>query len=64
MAEADTFRELLQEAINIRENALYPDNLLFELPFDSKTEEIIKREQAIIRCILDQFNKTFPRVVV
>ena len=56
------FQELLTKAIDVREQALYPGNSLFELPFDSKTEEVIQREQALLKCLLTQFNKMFEGV--
>ena len=56
------FQQLLKKAIDVRERALFPENPAFELPIDSKTEEIIQKEQALLKCLLTQFNKMFEAV--
>jgi hypothetical protein len=53
------FQNLLQKAIDVRESALYPDNPLFELPLDIKAQEITQKEQVLLKCLLQQFNKLF-----
>lgn len=54
------FKALLKKSIEIREKALYPDNPLFELALDMKGEEITQKEQALLKCLLTQFEKMFP----
>ncbi|MEN6290957.1 MAG: hypothetical protein ABFD07_02930 [Methanobacterium sp.] len=53
------FQELLLKAIDVREKALYPANPLFELPFDVAGEEMARKEQALLKCILGQFKTMF-----
>ena len=53
------FQALLKKAIEVKEKALYPENPLFELPLDAKGEEITQKEQAVLKCVLTQFNKIF-----
>lgn len=53
------FQNLLKKAIEIRENALYPENPLFELPLDMKAQEIAQKEQVLLKCLLQQFNNLF-----
>lgn len=53
------FQVLIKNAITVREKALFPDNPLFELPLDSKGEEIVQKEQALLKHVLFQFNKMF-----
>lgn len=53
------FQELLESAIEVRERALFPSNPLFELPLDSKGEEIAMKEQTLLKCLLGQFKKMF-----
>jgi predicted metal-dependent peptidase len=55
----ESFRSLLEGAIDIRENALFPENPAFALPLDSKGEEITLKEQALLKCLLGQFNNLF-----
>lgn len=59
MTNVTEFRSLLVDSIEFREKALYPSNPLFELPFDSRMEEVTQREQALLKCILVQFDKKF-----
>ena len=55
----EDFQELLLKAIDVREKALYPTNPLFELPLDVAGEEIARKEQALLKCILSQFRTMF-----
>ena len=54
------FKALLKKGIEIREHALYPENPLFALALDMKGEEITQKEQALLKCLLGQFEKMFP----
>jgi hypothetical protein len=53
------FKSLLEKGIEVREAALFPENPLFSLPIDRNTEVIIEREQAVLKCLLSQFEKMF-----
>jgi hypothetical protein len=53
------FKGMLEKSISFREAVLFPDNTLFSLPIDRRTEEIIEREQANLKCLLSQFEKLF-----
>lgn len=55
----ESFRALLEGAIDVRERALFPENPAFALPLDVKGEEIALKEQALLKCLLVQFNKMF-----
>lgn len=55
----EDFQELLLKAIDAREKALYPVNPLFELPLDVAGEEIVRKEQTLLKCILGQFRTMF-----
>jgi len=53
------FQNLLLKSIDVRENALFPENPLFELPLDIRAQEITQKEQILLKCLLQQFNKLF-----
>lgn len=53
------FRAILEKAIDVRENALYADNPLFKLSMSVQDEEIARKEQALLKCLLGQFEKMF-----
>lgn len=53
------FRALIEEAIDYRENALFPPNPLFTLSQSINDQEITKKEQAVLICVLSQFDKIF-----
>jgi len=53
------FKALLVKAIDIREQALYADNPLFKLSMSVQDEEIARKEQALLKCLLSQFEKMF-----
>ena len=55
----ESYRSLLEGAIEVRERALFPENPAFALPLDSKGEEITLKEQALLKCLLEQFNNLF-----
>lgn len=54
------FKAMLTKAIDVRENALYADNPLFKLSMNLQDEEIARKEQALLKCLLGQFEKMFP----
>lgn len=57
--QINQFQVLLKKSIDVREKALFPENPLFELPLDAKGEEIVQKEQALLKNILLEFNKLF-----
>ena len=53
------FQATLKKAIDIRESALYHENPLFTISMSVEDEEITRKEQALLECVLEQFNKMF-----
>jgi hypothetical protein len=56
------FRSLLQEGIDCREKVLFPKNPLFEISQSIQDQEITRQEQALLKCLLVQFEKMFCEV--
>jgi len=53
------FRNLLQDGIDFREKILFPKNPIMEISQSINDQEVTRREQALLKCILAQFDKTF-----
>jgi len=53
------FRNLLQEGITVRENVLFPKNPIFEISQSVQDQEVTMKEQALLKCLLIQFEKLF-----
>lgn len=53
------FQTMLKKAIEVREQALYAENPLFKLSMSVQDEEIARKEQALLKNLLSEFNKTF-----
>ena len=53
------FRTLLQEGIDFREKVLFPKNSIMEISQSVQDQEVTRKEQALLKCILAQFDKTF-----
>ena len=53
------FDQLITDAITVRENALHPENTLFELPLSVQGEEITLKEQNLLKRLLVQFRSVF-----
>lgn len=54
------FKHIIQEGIDLRESILMPRNPLFEISQSLLDEEVTRKEQALLKCILAQFGKMFP----
>jgi len=53
------FKNLLQEGIDFREKILFPKNSIMEISQSVQDQEVTRKEQALLKCILAQFEKTF-----
>lgn len=53
------FQTLLEKCIEVRDQALNPENTLFRLPLGEKGKEAAQGEREILTDILYQFNLIF-----
>ena len=53
------FKALIQEGIDFREKVLFPTNPLFEISQSVLDQEVTRKEQALLKCLLLQFDKMF-----
>jgi len=53
------FRTLLQDGIDFREKVLFPKNSIMEISQSVQDQEVTRKEQALLKCILAQFEKVF-----
>jgi len=56
----EKFKALLEDGIVFRERVLFPGNPLLEISQSVQDQEITRKEQALLKCILAQFKKMFP----
>ena len=52
----DQFRQLLVKAIDVREKVLMPENPLFGIAQSVQDEEVTRKEQSLLKCLLGQYD--------